>query len=184
MNANEFWEYCQRPENEHRDLDLSRGRLIEWPRRSRLQSFLAAQVGFALGTYGHQQANGIATATCGVILGASHETVRGVDAAYFPLTMAEEKEDGWATTAPIVAVHILGSEESIPGMGDWCDDFLDNGTLLVWVVFPIRHCVQVSRSFTPHQILREGDVLEGMSELPCFSYKVSDFFRLPGQPAA
>jgi Uma2 family endonuclease len=144
---------------------------------TRRQAFLAAKVCFELA--GHERSAGVgyATAACGVILGPN--TVRGVDAGYF---IDNGEGDAWATTPPRLAVHVLGPEDIPAEVTARVEDFLLNGTPLVWLIDPETRTVNVFRPLEPRGVL--SDELNGGDELPGFACKVADLFRMPGQPAA
>jgi Uma2 family endonuclease len=179
MNADEFWDYCHQPENESRLLDLSRGRIVEWQRPTRRRGFVAARAGYELGRYERTIGMGCVTASCGVILGPNRDTVRGVDAAYF--IDGETGQDGWATVPPQLAVLVLNPEDEPAEWVGWLEDFLEHGTRQVWMIRPEERSVGVFLPDLTTRTVREGELLVGGDDLPAFTCRVADFFRLPGQ---
>jgi Uma2 family endonuclease len=63
-------------------------------------------------------------------------------------------------------------------------DFLRNGIRLVWLVnFEERYLI-VFAAGQPPVTVNENEPVPPLPDLPGFTCKVADFFRLPGQPTA
>lgn len=56
--------------------------------------------------------------------------------------------------------------------------YLDNGALLVWLIFPEKAQIEVHRADDVIRTLGRGDTLTGDELLPGFSVAVSEIFRL------
>ena len=62
-------------------------------------------------------------------------------------------------------------------MSEKVTEYLIVGTLLVWVVYPASRSVAIYRSDDePPLVLREGEVIENLPELPGFRCAVADLF--------
>ena len=103
MDADEFWDFCQQRENEHRNLDLSDGRVVEWPRRNRWQGVVTARIGFELCLHARQTETGYASTWCAITLGAERKTVRGMCGGYFTDFDTLRASDRWDGSPPPVA---------------------------------------------------------------------------------
>ena len=87
----------------------------------------------------------------------------------------------YATAPPIIAVEVVSPEDRINKIAAKVDEYLAFGVKQVWVVDPESKDVAVHRPGKSMTLL-EGDAdLLGGDDLPSFSCRVFDFFRMPGQ---
>src|SRR4051812_17188255 len=112
LTAELFFDWWSLPENDDRFFELVRGDVIELPFTTRIQGFLCASVGFALGCYCREIRRGYVTSNdCALILSRSPDTVRGPDLAYFGATipyalLGTDADD----KLPLLAVEVLPND--------------------------------------------------------------------------
>lgn len=185
MTVNEFWAYCQLPENRNRRLELVRGEVIEFPLPYHKHGFVCAKVGFELGQWARSRGGWVTSNCAGVILPHDADTLVGPDLAYFDQTsIAVDELTGWSLDPPALAVEVASPQDDAAFLHERGRLLLANGVRVVWVVdYEVRQ-VEVFRS-TASVVLTRADELAGGDELPGFACRVADFFRLPGEkPAA
>src|SRR4051812_9025104 len=83
MTAEAFAAWVERPENEHKWLELVRGEVIEWPTPWRIHGVVCATVGWILGNYARQCRRGYVCQAAGFIVERSPDTVRCPDVAVY-----------------------------------------------------------------------------------------------------
>jgi Uma2 family endonuclease len=79
--------------------------------------------------------------------------------------------------APDLAIEVLSPSETASELEEKLDDYLVSGTLLIWVVDPVRRTVMIVSADAPVRWLREGDTLDGGGVIPGFACAVSDIFE-------
>jgi Uma2 family endonuclease len=185
MTVDEFWEFVHRPENEHRNLDLIRGVVVEMSRPNRVHGIVTGRLTTVLTLWSDRHGVGyIATADSGVILGQNPDTIVGPDVAYYTdATRPEEVPEKWGDVAPVLAVEVQSPSDRPGKINAKVKEYLDAGTKQVWQVDPEEKMVTVHRPNQGLQIFKLADTLTGDPDLPGFSCRVADLFRLPGEPA-
>ncbi len=83
---------------------------------------------------------------------------------------------GFLKLAPDLVVEVLSPSETASALEEKLDDYRACGTLLIWVVDPVRRTVMIIASDAPPRWVREGDRLDGGAVLPKFSCDVGDLF--------
>ncbi len=175
MTADEFWEFSHRPENEHRNLDLIRGVVVEMSRPKPPHGETQANISFEFVLW--KRTTGATGYICGgdagVILDTDPDTVVGPDVAYYAATTVPRD---WGDVAPVVAVEILSPNDRPGQVEQKVREYFDAGTAAVWLVDTNTRTVAVLRAGQPAQLFRGEDRLEGGTELPGFSVPVSQLF--------
>jgi Uma2 family endonuclease len=80
----------------------------------------------------------------------------------------------------VLAVEVLSPTDKPGEVNEKISDYLRAGVKVVWLADPEVKTITVYRPNHHHVILKPTDELAGGDELPGFSCKVADFFRLPG----
>lgn len=183
MTADEFWEFCHRPENENRSLELIRGEVIELPRPTRKHGIVACRIAMLLQECVSRVGRGyIATNDSGVILEEDPDTVVGPDVAYYTdATTFDEVHPKWGEEPPLIAVEVLSPGDRPSRVNVKVADYLRNGVKRVWLVDYEDRKVTVYRPDRPLDVLGETAELTGDEVLPGFACRVGDLFRLPGE---
>lgn len=81
---------------------------------------------------------------------------------------------GFARIAPVLAVEILGEDESVEDLREKAAWYLAHGVEIVWIVVPATRSVLV---VTPQGELPAGERIAESPALPGLSPLVADFFR-------
>lgn len=77
---------------------------------------------------------------------------------------------------PALAIEIKSPTDSYRRMRDKAQYYLDNGTQLVWLVYPEKQLIEVYRKDGDIDILTADDTLRGADVLPNFELPVSEIF--------
>ena len=115
----------------------------------------------------------------GFRIAADPDTVRSPDIAFISqarLDAAGGPTHGYLSCAPDLAIEVLSPNDSLPETQAKAQEYLDAGSILVWIVNPRRRQVQVFRSHNPPRIHEENDELDGDAVLPGFRCSVSAIF--------
>ncbi|MEO7361385.1 MAG: Uma2 family endonuclease [Gemmatimonadaceae bacterium] len=111
----------------------------------------------------------VLAAETGFTLQRDPDTVRAPDVAFVARERIPIGCTGYAELAPDLAVEVLSpgdrAGEVLAKVADW----LNAGTLLVWVVDPARRLARVYRADGTESIVHDDSVLEGEAVLPGFA---------------
>ncbi|HKB05078.1 MAG TPA: Uma2 family endonuclease [Gemmataceae bacterium] len=184
MTADEFYEWCNRPENAERWFELVRGEVIELPPPTKIHGVVSANVAGHLWMYSRQQRKGyITTNDAGTLLERDPDTVRGPDVAYFTDAQAfGDLHPKYGEHPPVLAVEVLSPEDRVNRVLGKIDDYLNNGVRVVWLIDPEERTVRVIRPAQPPATLTSDQEIDGGDVLPGFRCPVRDFFLLPEDP--
>lgn len=80
------------------------------------------------------------------------------------------------STMPVLAIEIKSPDDSYARMRAKATYYLENGSQLVWLIYPEKKLVEVYRSSDDSDILTTDDTLLGYGSLPDFELPVSDIF--------
>ena len=83
---------------------------------------------------------------------------------------------GLVKLAPDLAVEVLSPSETASALQEKLDDYEIAGTLLVWVVDPVRRAIMIVPSDARVRWLHEEDTLDGGEIVPGFTCPVADIF--------
>jgi Uma2 family endonuclease len=191
MTADEFYDWCCRPENENKRFELVRGEVIELPVPTKPHGVICVKVSTALELYSLEQGMGYVTGNdSGVILERDPDTVRGPDAAYYDdAEKFSELHPKYGENPPRVAVEVLSPEDRPGKVMRKIAEYLNAGVPLVWVVDPEDQSVTVHRPDRPPTVITREQDLTGDDVLPGFRWPVARLFQLakeqkPNPPAA
>lgn len=190
MTADEFLQWVHQPENADRYFELEHGKVIEMPPPIPWHGFLTAQIAHILRLRADTNGTGFVLSNdAGVVVEQNPDTVRGPDVSYYTEAVSDPAQfenllRKYMTTPPVIAVEVLSPSDRVNRVAAKVDEYLAFGVKQVWVVDPETKDVAVHRPGKSMALL-EGDAeLLGGDDLPGFSCRVSDFFRLPGQKTA
>ena len=182
MTADQFWNFCNLPENENRTFDLIRGKVVEMPRPTRRHGIVAVRIAHLLTVWTYSIKHGyVAGNDSGVLLEEDPATVVGPDVAYFTdANTFAEVHPKWGEEPPVLAVEVLSPNDRMSRVNAKILDYHRNGVPVVWLVDYEDQQVTVYRPNQSHVMFGVGDTLDGGAELPGFSCPVVEIFRLPG----
>jgi Uma2 family endonuclease len=185
MTAVEFSEWVNRPENVNRWFELVRGEVIELPPPMKVHGRVCINVAFALELFMRQRRKGYVTGNdSGVILEREPDTVRGPDVAvYEDADKFEDLHPKYGEVPPVLAVEVLSPNDRWSRVTSKILDYLKNGVRLVWLIDPQNRDVTVYRPGHDPYTVEPDQEITGEDVLPGFRCPVSEFFRMPGQPA-
>jgi Uma2 family endonuclease len=182
MNAEQFWAWANRPENEDRWFELVRGEVIELPPPQKPHGIICMNLARPLDAYVRRRRKGYVTINdAGVILERNPDTVRGPDVAvYEDEDTFEEMPTGYGEVPPVLAVEVLSPDDRADQIIRKVTDYLQNGVSLVWLLDPQAQTVTVYRPDKGPQLLQGKQKLTGEDVLPSFQCRLADFFAVPG----
>jgi Uma2 family endonuclease len=183
MNAEQFLDWCNRPENRDRHFELERGEVVEVSRPGERHGFVGLNVGAILRNYTFQRRKGYACGNdIGLILERDPDTVRGPDVfLYDQARRYDDLSPRYSDRLPTLAVEVLSPNDQWAKMTRRITEFLRRGIAVIWLVDPEGQSVTVYRPNQFPQVFEGTDELTGEPELPEFRCRVADFFYLPGE---
>ena len=109
-------------------------------------------------------------AEAGFIIGSDPDTVRAPNFAFIRKERVPggRLPKGFFPGAPDLAVEVLSPSDRAVEVEDKIQQWLDAGTLQVWVINLHRRTLTVHRRDQPPQVLRSDDAVEGGDLLPGF----------------
>lgn len=184
MTANEFWEFVHRPENETRSFELRKGEVVELSRPTVPHCRICSRISYLIEKYAEGVSRGyVLTNDPGVLLEEDPDTVVGPDVSYFTdVNTFEELTPKWAETPPILVVEVRSPNDRPNTLIAKARDYLNGGVKLVWLVDYEERSVSVFRPDRTPEVISELQELTGGDEIPGFSVRVAEFFRMPGDP--
>jgi Uma2 family endonuclease len=173
--AEEFWEFAEMPENEHKRLELDDGEIVEMAGSKPVNTITGGRILYFLNVYVIPRDFGYVTGADGEFKLAP-KIVRVPDVAFVAKERVEKLPRRF-NFAPDLAVEIISPREDALKK---VYEYLRAGTKLVWAVYPEDQEVHVfrfdaegnlrGRTFGMNNILDEGAVL------PDFQLPVKDIF--------
>jgi len=127
----------------------------------------------------HVDAHGLGTvvaAETGFLLSRDPDTVRAPDIAFVRAARGPGPDRGYFPGAPDLAVEVLSPDDRPGYVRDKVAEWLEAGTLAVWVVDPTARTVTVHEAPRGPSVLSEADLLRGGDVLPGFALAVRDVF--------
>ena len=180
MTAEEFWEYCGWVEFGDRKLELVRGEVVETPLTGILHGTICVWVGNLLiehslngGSYN------VASNNVLLLLRRHPDTVRGPDLVVFDGNPFREPPETFFSTTPLLlAVEVLGEDDSVEGVNDRVSDLMAYGTPLIWIIDPVNGRITV-HSDERAILLEDGDELVGAGRFSGFRHSVQEIMSGP-----
>jgi Uma2 family endonuclease len=158
--------------------ELVRGRLIVREPPGAAHGYIAMRIGAAiLNHVDARQLGYVLAAETGFTLERNPDTVRAPDVAFVARDPVHDPPaQGYAETAPDLAVEVLSPDdrpgEVLAKVADW----LNAGTRLVWVVDPRGRLTRVYRADGSEAFLTVNESLDGEEVLPGFTLPLSRVF--------
>jgi Uma2 family endonuclease len=183
MTADEFFEWCHRPENRDKHYELERGRVIELPPPGQLHGGISLNAGYLLNGYVRRQKKGFVSGDAGVVVEREPDTVRGPDLAYYDITPRyADVPRQYATVPPKLIVEIISPNDRMGQIQRRVTRFHRMGVDLIWVIDPEDRIIMVFRPGEFTEVLTEEEELTGNGVLPEFRCRVAEFFYTSGEP--
>lgn len=186
MTAEEFFDFCQRPENRDRHFELERGEVVEMSRPGERHGFVRGNVARILGNFTFQRRRGyVCSNDTGLLLERDPDTVRGPDLfLYDEARRYDDLETKYPDRLPALTVEVLSPKDQWGKVTRRITLFLSRGVPLVWLVDPAGRTVTIYRAGQLPQVVEVDEELTGGEVIPDFRCRVADFFFLPGEEVA
>ncbi len=158
--------------------ELVRGEVIEVPPPRPDHGRVVSRAGFNLESYGRNTGFGYCLTESAVGTEIGPDTVRGPDLSFYSHVRWPEHRvgAGLPPVPPDLAVEVLSPSNRRATIYRKVGEYLDAGVLMVWVINPRRRQVTIYRPSEDEVVVRDGEFVENLPELPGFRCAVSDFF--------
>jgi len=114
----------------------------------------------------------------GYVLCSDPLTVRQPDLSVLSKKRFDTTKRGYCTGAPELAIEVISPSDDEDEIKLKIAQYLQYGTIEVWVLYPTTRQVQVFRADGGSTVLNASDTLDGGPVLPGFSIAVSDLFTV------
>jgi Uma2 family endonuclease len=161
------------------DLELVRGVLVAVMTPAGEQhGALAAYLTLELGEFVRAQNLGRVYVEVGYRLFTNPDTVRAPDVSFVSRERRahQQRRRGFIHGVPDLAIEIVSEDQGLTDAAEKAAEYVEAGTLLVWVVDPESMRVLVHRPGKPVTALSTGDVLDGAPVLPGFRLSIQSLF--------
>ena len=157
--------------------ELIEGELFEIMSTGFVHGVVAQEIGYYILDFAKKNKLGVVTAAeTGFIMG--EKTCRGADSAFISNENLERHgyPQGFFPVAPDIAVEVVSPNNTSEEMMEKVNLYLENGSRMVWIVYPQTRVVTVYRQTNVVSLLRENDTLDGEDILPGFRLSVAELF--------
>ena len=168
-------EFFQSPLSKNHE--LIEGELVETMSTGFIHGVVAQRIGRFIGNFANQHQLGEVTAAeTGFILG--EKTYRGADSAFISNESLSEHgyPQGFFPTAPDIAIEVVSPNNTSEEMMEKTNLYLQNGSRMVWIIYPQTRVITVYRQNNVVSLLRESDFLDGEDVLPDFRLSIAELF--------
>jgi len=138
---------------------------------------VAMELGSRIAAHVHEHDLGtVVAAETGFLLARDPDTVRAPDCAFLCSMRPDGPKRGYYPGAPDLAVEVLSPDDRPGYVREKVAEWLEAGTLAVWVVDPRLLTVTIHEPGKPATERGEADVLLGGDLLPGFEIPVREIF--------
>ena len=176
--VDEFWDFITRPENVDRKFELINGEIVEVT-PSEEHGLTTTSLIIWLGN--HVKAMKLGR----VVNEVAYKNPADVYNSRIPdisFTRTERLKplvrEGASTQMPDLAIEVRSPGNTRKSLQEKAVYFIQNGVLLVWVVYPQEKLVEVYRPGQPMQPLGIDDTLDGESVVPGFKLPLRELFQV------
>lgn len=172
MTVEEFWE-----QYEDKPYELINGEVVETVPTGILHGAVERRVAKALGNFVDDHHLGeVLVGELGVQLGPN--TLRAADVAFVSNARLKSVADPqkYLAFAPDLAIEVVSPGNTIKDIDLKVEQYLQAGTVLVWVVYPEARKVIVHQVGAKPQTIGEDGALDGGDVLPGLAIPVADLF--------
>jgi Uma2 family endonuclease len=180
--AEEFWDYCQLPENRDRHLELFEGEIREMTPAGGEHGEITFDFGLNVGNFVKQHNLGRVTAAeTGYVLyknpvPGGKDTILAPDIGFVSINRAPQPFGGkYVPMPPDLAVEVMSPNDSAEEIEEKVNLYLKYGVLMIWVLYPATKTIIIH---TPASVKRLtlDDTLDGGDVLPGFKLNVGEIF--------
>lgn len=139
---------------------------------------LVAEVSTVLGNFMRAKRLGaVFGGETGFLMSEDPRQVRAADVAFVAQDRLKEvQRNDWLPFPPDLAVEVVSEYDTASAMREKARTYIENGTRLLWIVYPKTREVEVWRPDQPMQILTVPATLDDMDVLPGFSLSLETLF--------
>lgn len=175
VDLDAYYRFVDAPENKDRLFELIDGEFVEKMPTSFLSSYLAGLILTYLNLYLFQHPIGRAVGADGTFR-MTNGDILIPDVAFISHQRMPALPERIALTPPDLAVEVMSPTDKVKDLRLKAQRYLDNGTRLVWLVFPHTQTVEVYDGDDDVLTLSTADTLSGGSVLPNFTLPVAQIF--------
>ena len=158
-----------------RRTELVRGHLVVSEPPGFRHGDIVANLTFVISSFVRPRNLGRVLAESGYVLFTGPDTVRGPDASFVRRERIPDPiPRGFARFAPDLAIEVLSPSNRPGEVLEKVGDYLNAGTLLVWVIDPDRRQARVYRADGTIVTVSENEPLDGEDVLPGFTCVLSE----------
>lgn len=156
---------------------LSNGEVIVTPTKFD-HGILVSKLHITIGSFAAEHSLGETFgAETGFIMREDRHDIRAADVAFISRErMSAVRCGSWLPFPPDLAVEVVSEYDRAREIREKVEDYMENGTRLLWIVYPERRIIDVHRPGEPVIKLGAADRLEGGDVLPGFSMAVKEIF--------
>jgi Uma2 family endonuclease len=168
-------EFFQSPLSKNHE--LIKGELVETMSTGFIHGVVAQEISYYVLDFAKKNKLGLVTAAeTGFILG--EKTYRGADSAFISNESLKEHgyPQGFFPTAPDIAIEVVSPNNTSEEMMEKTNLYLQNGSRMVWIIYPQTRVITVYRKNNVVSLLRESDFLDGEDVLPNFRLSIAELF--------
>lgn len=176
MTVEELWEL---PEKPGVNFELVKGVPIEMPGTGGLHALIVGAVYEVLSTFVREHDLGAVFGdNTAYVLARNPDLLRIPDVSFVSWERLPEEgvPEGFLPGAPDLAVEVVSPNDRAEDVHDKILEYLEAGSQLVWVLWPVRRSVAVHDQSGLTRELGPEDELDGGEVLPGFSVRVSKLF--------
>ncbi len=176
LTADEFYCFQGKPDKHYELID---GEVIEMSPPGGEHGEIAFKGGFLIATYVlPRQLGRLYAAETGFRIHEAPDRVRAPDFAFVSRGRLPEgpTTPHYIPLAPDFVIEVVSPSDMAADVQDRVDDWLQAGTLIVWVVYPSSRSVMLWRGLDRVERRSQDDDLDAEPALPGFSCKVRDLF--------
>lgn len=160
-----------------KNYELIEGELVEIMSTGFIHGIVAQELSYYVLDFAKKNDLGLVTAAeTGFIMG--EKTYRGADGAFISNENLEKYgyPQGFFPVAPDIAIEVVSPNNTSEEMMEKVNLYLENGSRMVWIVYPQTRVITVYRQNNVVSLLRENDILDGEEILPGFRLSVGELF--------
>jgi Uma2 family endonuclease len=182
MTAEEFFDFCHRPENRDRFFELERGEVVEMSRPGERHCAVCGNATGLFWWFARQRGRGyVCPNDMGLVVERDPDTVRGADVAFYDESRKyEDLDPKYPEHLPKLIVDVFSPNDRWGKMMRRVGLFLARGVPLVWVIDPEDRTITVIRSGREPVLFTADQEITGEDILPDLRLKVADFFAMVG----
>jgi Uma2 family endonuclease len=116
-------------------------------------------------------------AETGFLMEQDPPQMRAADVAFVPKARLKEmRADQWMPFPPALAVEVVSEYDKARDIRKKARAYMDNGTRLLWIIYPDTREVEVHQPVQPMRLLTASETLDGAEVLPGFSLPLATLF--------